>query len=141
MPVSQLLSKPFKARGLRFGAPRLKLLITVLAVMFFMLQWRLWVGDGGVREVRRYQTEISRLSEQLEEQRDINSALRAEVKDLQNGLGEIEERARAELGMIGQGEKFYQFVGEKVDGVAGVTDDNLARITTEAAREPDKKVQ
>lgn len=93
----------------------MKLIITVLAVMFFVLQWRLWVGDGGVREVQRHQTEINRLSEQLEEQRDINSALRAEVRDLQDGLGEIEERARSELGMIGDGETFYQFVGGNVD--------------------------
>ena len=106
----------------------MKVLITVLAVMFFVLQWRLWVGDGGVREVQNYQSEINRLSEQLEEQRDINSALRAEVEDLQSGLGEIEERARGELGMIGEGETFYQFVGEKVDGPP---DDNLARNSAE----------
>jgi len=47
----------------------MKVLITVLAVMFFVLQWRLWVGDGGVREVQNYQSEINRLSEQLEEQK------------------------------------------------------------------------
>ena len=84
----------------------MKGLITVLAIMFFVLQWRLWVGNGSVREVQNYQSEIDRLSEQLEAQRDINSALRAEVEDLQSGLGEIEERARGELGMIGEGETF-----------------------------------
>lgn len=108
------------------------MLIAVLSVMFFLLQWRLWVGDGGVREVQRHQAEINRLSEQLEQQRDINNALRAEVEDLQQGLGEIEERARSELGMIGEGETFYQFVGEKVD--TGVGGDNLARINTEATQ-------
>jgi len=102
--------------------------------MFVVMQWRLWVGDGGVREVKQYQTEIKKLSEQLEEQRDINSALRAEVNDLQSGLGEIEERARGELGMIGEGETFYQFVGEKVDA----PDDNLAGMTAE---ESDKQIQ
>lgn len=113
----------------------MKGLITVLAVMFLVLQWRLWVGDGGVREVKSYQSEINHLSEQLEEKRDINSALRAEVVDLQNGLGEIEERARGELGMISEGETFYQFVGEKAD--AG-PDDNLARISVQ---ERDKQLQ
>lgn len=112
----------------------MKALIAVLAVMFVVMQWRLWVGDGGVREVKQFQTEIKKLSEQLEEQRDINSALRAEVNDLQSGLGEIEERARGELGMIGEGETFYQFVGEKVD----VPDDNIARINAE---EHDKQIQ
>lgn len=107
----------------------MKVLIAVLSVMFFVLQWRLWVGDGGVREVQRHSAEIDRLSAQLEEQRDINNAMRAEVEDLQKGLGEIEERARSELGMIGEGETFYQFVGEKVDGNAN--DDNLARINSD----------
>ncbi len=107
----------------------MKVLIAVLSVMFFVLQWRLWVGDGGVREVQRHQAEIDRLSEQLEEQRDINNALRAEVDDLQSGLGEIEERARSELGMIGEGETFYQFVGEKVD--VGSDADNLARVNSD----------
>lgn len=107
----------------------MKVLIVVLSVMFFMLQWRLWVGDGGVREVQHHQAEIDRLSEQLEVQRDINNALRAEVEDLQNGLGEIEERARSELGMIGEGETFYQFIGEKAD--SGTSRGSLARIISE----------
>lgn len=101
--------------------------------MFVLLQWRLWVGDGGVHEVKRHQAEVSRLSKQLEEQMDLNDALRAEVKDLQEGLGEIEERARGELGMIGEGETFYQFVGEKPEAAPG--GDNLATIATE---EPDE---
>ena len=110
----------------------MKVLIAVLSVMFFVLQWRLWVGDGGVREVQRHQAEIDRLSEQLEEQRDINKALRAEVDDLQSGLGEIEERARSELGMIGEGETFYQFVGENVDDASDA--DNLARNNSDEAQ-------
>ena len=48
--------------------------------------------------------------------------------DLEEGHGEIEDRARAELGMIGEGETFYQFVGEKVDLTPGLAQDNLARI-------------
>ena len=44
------------------------------------------------------------------------------MNDLEQGLGEIEERASSELGMIGKGETFYQFVGEKID----IPGDNLA---------------
>jgi len=39
--------------------------------------------------------------------------LSAEVADLKSGLEAIEERARAELGMIDEDETFYQFVREK----------------------------
>ena len=37
-----------------------------------------------------------------------NAALSADVVDLQHGYAAIEERARYELGMIKQGEIFYQ---------------------------------
>lgn len=115
------------------------MLIVLLSVMFLLLQWRLWVGDGGVHEVKRHQAEVSRLSKQLEEQKDINDALRAEVKDLQEGLGEIEERARSELGMIGEGETFYQFVGEKVETSPG--GDNFAGIATEESDVPTRQTE
>jgi len=59
------------------------------------------------------------------------------VEDLQSGLGEIEERARGELGMIGEGETFYQFVGEKVDAAP---DDNLARNASQKQQD-DKQIQ
>jgi len=36
-----------------------------------------------------------------------NRLLMAEVEDLRRGKDAIEERARSELGMIGEGEQFY----------------------------------
>jgi len=38
------------------------------------------------------------------------SILRAEVNDLKHGLEAVEARARSELGMIKEGETFYQIV-------------------------------
>lgn len=95
----------------------MKLLIGGLIVLFLVLQGRLWFGDGGLHEVKRAKAEVTRLKAELARQRDINLALRAEVTDLGNGLGEIEERARSELGMIGADETFYQFVGQKSERV------------------------
>jgi len=92
--------------------------------MFVVLQWRLWVGDGSVREVRQTRSEVQKLTTELNEQRDVNTALRAEVKDLVDGVGEIEERARSELGMIEKDETFYQFVGTRAE----VPADNIAEI-------------
>jgi cell division protein FtsB len=61
--------------------------------------------------------EVWDLHKALEAQRQTNQrlqnrnrALEAEVKDLKTGLEAIEERARLELGMIKQGETFYQIV-------------------------------
>ena len=102
----------------------MKLLIGGLIALLVVLQARLWFGDGGLHEVSRAKQEVTRLKGELASQRDVNLALRAEVTDLGNGLGEIEERARSELGMIGADETFYQFVGKKNDVIA---DDTIAQ--------------
>lgn len=102
----------------------MKLLIGGLIALLVVLQARLWFGDGGLHEVSRAKQEVTRLKGELASQRDVNLALRAEVTDLGNGLGEIEERARSELGMIGGDETFYQFVGQKHDVIA---DDTIAQ--------------
>ena len=61
--------------------------------------------------------EVWELQKALEAQRQDNQrlhsrnrALEAEVEDLKTGLEAVEERARLELGMIKQGETFYQLV-------------------------------
>ena len=109
----------------------MKILIAALCLMFIVLQWRFWMGNGGIRELNQTRNEAIRLTKELTEQRDINTALRAEVTDLVDGVGEIEERARAELGMVGPNEIFYQFVGVKNEAVS----DNLAqREPVEAGR-------
>ncbi len=100
----------------------MKALIALLAVLFVVLQWRFWVGDGSVRELGQTRDEVQKLKTKLNQQRDVNTALRAEVTDLVDGVGEIEERARGELGMIGQDETFYQFVGTRPEPAA----DNIA---------------
>ena len=94
--------------------------------MLLALQWRWWFGDGGIHEVRRYQREVERLAGVLEEQTDVNRALAAEVRDLKEGLGEIEARARSELGMIRKDELFYQFVGDQNDVTDNETEQSVA---------------
>ena len=44
-----------------------------------------------------------------------NSSLNAEVKDLKKGLDAIEERARSEMGMLKEGEVYYQVIQPKND--------------------------
>jgi len=39
-----------------------------------------------------------------------NSQLAAEVRDLKQGFGALEERARSELGLISRNETYYQVV-------------------------------
>lgn len=81
-------------------------LIALLAV----LQYKLWVGEGSLAEIwSLYQAgEVQR--EENARLKERNAALEAEVQDLKQGLDAIEERARTELGMVKDGEVFYQIV-------------------------------
>lgn len=89
---------------------RLRLLFSVLVLIFFLLQYRLWVGDGSLAEVAHLERQIQNKEDDLQKMRDRNQALQAEVEDLKHGLEAVEGRARSQLGMIKQGETFYQIV-------------------------------
>jgi len=86
----------------------MRFLMVVLAVVLVFLQARLWLSNGGLREVWRLEAEVARRVEDNARLAARNSALEAEVDDLKSGLAAAEERARTELGMIHAGETFYQ---------------------------------
>lgn len=98
----------------------MKFLAAGLVVLLVLLQYRLWLGDGGMREVARLQAEIEKQQAENETLRERNRTLAAEVQDLKKGTVAIEERARTDLGMVGQRETFYQVVTPR-DGQAAVT--------------------
>jgi cell division protein FtsB len=74
------------------------------------LQYKIWLQDGGIPEVIQLQQEIEQVKTEVESLQERNSSLDAEVKDLKKGLDAIEERARSEMGMIRQGEVYYQVI-------------------------------
>ncbi len=93
----------------------MKGLAIVLGVLLVLLQFRLWVGDGSVAEVWGLRQQVEAQRTENAALRERNQALEAEVLDLKTGLAAIEERARSELGMIKEGETFYQVV-KRPDG-------------------------
>ncbi len=82
-----------------------------LVITLLLLQYKLWFGDGGLFKVRQLATSVEAQRQENEALAERNEALEAEVRDLKQGLAAIEERARTELGMIREGETFYQVVG------------------------------
>jgi cell division protein FtsB len=81
-----------------------------LCLALVMLEYRLWVSDQGAREVSRLQAAVNAQTAANLEQSERNRQLAAEVTDLKVGLSALEERARSELGMVGNSETFYQVV-------------------------------
>ena len=88
----------------------MRILIGILFVLFLWLQYRLWVGEGSLAEVHNLRREIERQQTELQRLEQRNRVLEAEVLDLKSGLEALEERARSELGMIREGEIFYQVI-------------------------------
>lgn len=78
--------------------------------MLGLVQYQLWFGEGSVAEVWRLEEAVSEQRADNEGLRQRNEALAANVRDLKDGLAAIEQRARRELGMIGEDEVFYQVV-------------------------------
>ena len=72
------------------------------------LQYPMWLGKGGWLQVRESDRQLAIQRETNAKLKVRNDALDADVRDLKTGTEAIEERARAELGMIRQDEVFFQ---------------------------------
>ena len=85
-------------------------LIAILLALLVLLQFRLWFGEGGFTDVRRLEQRVEEQRERNEVLARRNAELQAEVEDLRERLEAVEERARSELGLIKEGEEVYQVV-------------------------------
>jgi cell division protein FtsB len=88
-----------------------KLLLVIALVAFLVLQYDLWFGEDGVRDVRAIKRAIAAQTLENEKLVERNRVLEAEVKDLKTGLEAVEEHGRQDLGMIKQNETFYLVTG------------------------------
>ena len=93
----------------------MKLIVAILFVLLMWLQYKLWLGDGGIPEVLELEAEIKTVQSEVNALQERNSALNAEVMDLKKGIEAIEERARSEMGMIKKDEIYYQVIDRDAD--------------------------
>ena len=82
------------------------LLIGLLAV----LQAQLWLGRGSVGDVAQMRQKLDEQKARNAAAQQSNEQLAAEVRDLQEGLETVEEKARSELGMVKPNEILVQVV-------------------------------
>ena len=78
--------------------------------MFLFLQYQLWIDRDGVRKIIHLSDSINQQKQTNQQLFERNEVLAAEVEDLKSGYDAIEERARMELGMIRNGETFFQVI-------------------------------
>jgi cell division protein FtsB len=92
-----------------------KIIALLLLLLLIWLQYKIWLQDGGVPEVVQLQQEVEEMKTEVKKLQERNLSLDAEVKDLKKGLDAIEERARSEMGMIKEGEVYYQVIEPEQD--------------------------
>ncbi|MHD0644968.1 septum formation initiator family protein [Pseudomonas aeruginosa] len=82
-------------------------LFPVLLLALAGLQYRLWVGEGSITAARILEAKIKAQREENDQLFQRNEMLAAEIAELKIGMETVAERARRELGMLGQKETLY----------------------------------
>jgi cell division protein FtsB len=86
----------------------MRILAFVFVALIVALQYPLWLGKGGWLKVRDMDRQLESQREENAKLKARNDALEADVRDLKTGHEAIEERARAELGMVRSDEVMFQ---------------------------------
>ena len=86
-------------------------LVTLLLLVLLALVWgQLMLGRGSVSQVSQLKQELAKQQAANQQAQFKNDQLSHEVGDLREGMEIVEERARAELGMVKPNELFVQVV-------------------------------
>ena len=92
----------------------MRVLIGLMTALLGALLYVLVAGDGGLLSLWDQAGEVQRLKDENETLAERNRILSAELEDLRSGLEGIEGLARDRLGMIREGEEFYQLVEPEI---------------------------
>lgn len=85
-------------------------LLAGLLLILVFLQYRLWIAEGSLAEQKRLERQVEEQTTINKSLRERNAVLEREVLELQTGNRSVEQRAREQLGLVREGETFYQFV-------------------------------
>ncbi|GAB3313597.1 FtsB/FtsL family cell division protein [Haliea atlantica] len=87
----------------------MRLLLLGLLLLLLVLQYRLWFAEGSLAERARLREEVVEQEALNAELRARNAVIERDVLELKSGKEGLEQRAREQLGLIREGEVFYQF--------------------------------
>jgi cell division protein FtsB len=113
----------------------MRLITLALAALLLLIQYPLWLGKGGWLSVHELEDQVAASRTRAESLKARNAKLESEVRDLKDGTGAVEERARYELGMLKQNEIFVQVLRKDEKPVVSVTPEPPPEIL----RKPEKK--
>ncbi len=89
-----------------------RLVPLLLVALLALIQAQLWFGRGSVRNVAALRQQLDAQKAANAQAQLTNQRLESEVRDLKEGQEMVEERARAELGMVKPNEIYVQIAKE-----------------------------
>jgi len=88
----------------------MRMLGLALVLVLAGLQYKLWFGDGSILQFMLLEKKLSTQEATNLKLAAQNRAIEADIAELKSGDQALEEQARFDLGMVKQGEVYYQFV-------------------------------
>jgi cell division protein FtsB len=88
----------------------MRTIFLILVLTLIGLQYKLWLGDGSIRQWQQLDQQTAVQLEENEKLLARNQALEADILELKQGDQALEEQARYELGMVKDDEVYYQVV-------------------------------
>jgi cell division protein FtsB len=91
----------------------MRVITLALLALLALVHAELWFGKGAVPRVLELQAKLSAQQAENNAAQTRNDQLSAEVRDFQEGIEMVEEKARFELGMVKPNEIFVQITPER----------------------------
>jgi cell division protein FtsB len=88
----------------------MRILVIFLIVTLLGLQTKLWIGAGSLAQWMQLEKKLAKQEQDNKLFLARNRAIEADIVELKSGDQALEEQARFELGMVKEGESYYQFV-------------------------------
>lgn len=85
-------------------------IVIFLVLALIGLQYKLWLGEGSVFQWVHLEKKLAVQEQENKKNAARNLAIEADIMELKSGDQALEEQARYELGMIKEGEIYYQCV-------------------------------
>ena len=88
----------------------MRFILFILILVLVGLQYKFWLGDGSVLQWKQLEKKIAVQKDENDKLASRNHAIEADILELKSGDQALEEQARYELGMVKNGETYYQFI-------------------------------
>lgn len=107
--------QPSTAAAPRLKASKLRNWVwLVLLGLFVLLQYKWWLGQGGLLEQSQLRAQLSEQAERIDQLEQENQVLRREVAALNSDDG-LDEAARMQLGAKRPGEVFIRIIPREAE--------------------------